>query len=108
MNIKLSTQHLRCRLDERDVARLLAGSPILFQCNALRSLCFEIQLQETTPELLSLTQENALVRLSVRKDAFLEFHARLPQRHGLTAEYKDINGEPIRLTLDVDLRKIPS
>lgn len=102
MRVQLKNQALRLRIDEPELARLLAGDSV---DNATHWPDGTVSHQR-----VRLAEEHAWQRdqngwcLRLAESAVQQLAARLPSREGLEFELAVPGGEPLHVLFDVDVR----
>ncbi len=102
MNLKLSPGALRVRINQTDVSLLCQRSTLTFDSGL--SFLFKLILVDLTSEDLTLSFEQNIPILSVSRALFLKLLERLPSKKGIETTYQDFNGNPYKLSLEVDVR----
>jgi hypothetical protein len=104
MRLQLEGQHLRVRIDEEELARLLAGAPVHAQTRfgdafALRA---RLRLGEVAqPQWAGAVDD---WQLTLPAADVREFASRLPTREGLHYQLAVREGDALDLLFDVDVR----
>lgn len=102
MKIQLQDQSLRLRIDEAELAQLLAGTPVGNQTHWPDG---QVEHQQLVLGDSDGWQRNGDGwRVSLNDSEVRAFAARLPSRDGLSLTLPVPGGEPLQLLFDVDVR----
>jgi hypothetical protein len=105
MKLQIDGPHLRVRIDEDELARLLAGEAVRSSTQMAQAfvLSCELALQEAPEASLQGSADAWQIRLPA--DAVRELAGRLPSRDGLQFELPTApQAAPLTLLFDVDVR----
>jgi hypothetical protein len=102
MRVQLEGQTLRLRIDEAELAQLLAGTAVE-NCTRLPDGRIEIQRLRLAA-LLGWRRDDAVWHIDVPESDVRALSARLPSREGLHFDLPRPHGEMLQLLLDVDVR----
>lgn len=105
MKLQIQAQHLRVRVDEDELAQLLAGEPVMEVTlfGDAFALMYRLRLASLTQPVLSGSADAWIIALP---DADVREHAaRLPTREGLRFQLSTgTDSDPLELLFDVDVR----
>lgn len=101
MKLQLQPGSLRVRIDEAELAALLAGNPLQLQIGFGSEVLVSLTL--TLAEQLSLVP-GAGWHLSLPESLLRDYVATLPRRDALTFALPVPGDEPLRLDFEVDVR----
>lgn len=102
MKIQFRQQSLRLRVDEDELARLLAGETVTDTLRLGDGAGWSLALRlNAGAAVISATAGDCQVALPI--DAVRELQARLPSREGICFE-SSTGSDSVRLQLDVDVR----
>ncbi|KRG43958.1 hypothetical protein ARC78_06445 [Stenotrophomonas pictorum JCM 9942] len=103
MKVQIHRQSIRLRIDEAELARLLAGQRVENHTRLAAERCWSQTLRLVPSGEVLITGDTAILQISLPRDAVLALQARLPCRDGLSFDVA-AGGEPLQLRLDVDIR----
>lgn len=107
MNIKLSKNELRFRINHDDLKLLLIGENILLEMAIFpnRPLSFILSATDEIKKNLQLTSSESTFKLLILRQALLALQRRLPSKDGIQENTLDYEGKALRLVIEVDLKK---
>lgn len=103
MKIQIQQQSVRIRVDEAELARLLAGEPVGNHTVLGDGLTWSQQLRLGTSQTPRLDGQGQHLRVLLPHAAVLEYSQRLPCREGLAFALAT-GSVPLQLQFDVDVR----
>ena len=104
MRLQLDGQHVRVRIDEEELARLLAGDSVVAHTRFgdAFTLRASLRLAEiTTPDLIGKVDD---WQLTMPIGDVRELASRLPTREGMQYQLPVTGGDPLDILFDVDVR----
>lgn len=105
MKLQIEGQHLRVRIDEDELARLLAGQAIETTTQFADVFAIEYSLALTPADTAKLSGSPAAWRLAIPAVQVREHAARLPTREGLQFALPcEREEDSLQLLFDVDVR----
>ena len=105
MKLQIEGQHLRVRIDEDELARLLAGESIYAHTRFAEAFAMGFELQLVDAEAAKLTGQAEAWNIALPEAAVREHASRLPTRDGLRFLLPGHSTEDaITLLFDVDVR----
>ena len=105
MKLQIEAQKLRVRVDEAELARLLAGAPVESHTRFAAAFRMQVALILTPQADASLDGQPQAWRIALPLDAVRTHAASLPSRDGLHFTLAGAAGEPpLELLFDVDVR----
>ena len=105
MKLQIEAQKLRVRVDEQELARLLAGAPVESHTRFAAAFCMQVTLTLTPQADASLDGQLQAWLIGLPLAAVREHAASLPNREGLHFTLAGARGEPpLELRFDVDGR----
>ncbi|HDS1581511.1 hypothetical protein [uncultured Stenotrophomonas sp.] len=104
MKVQLQDQSVRLRLDEAELARLLAGESVENMTRFGGAEGWGLAVSLHGGEQPVLLDGGTFCRLVLPRDAVLSLSARLPCRDGLSFELALEEGGLLQLQFDVDVR----
>lgn len=102
MKVQLQTGSMRLRIDESELADLLAGNPLALRCAVAATPLFALRLTLSDRLQLQLTPA-AGWQLTLPTAALRDYATTLPRRDALVLELGD-GAAPLRIDLEVDVR----
>lgn len=105
MKLQIEGQHLRVRIDEEELARLLAGHPVETVTQFADVFAIRYSLELISADTANLSGSPAAWRIAVPSAQVREHAAKLPTREGLQFALPGAHEEDsLRLLFDVDVR----
>ena len=105
MKLQIEAQKLRVRVNEQELARLLAGAPVESHTGFAAAFCMQVTLALTPQADASLSGQPQAWLIGLPLAAVREHAASLPNREGLHFTLAGALGEPpLELLFDVDVR----
>lgn len=105
VKLQIENQHLRLRIDESELATLLAGDRIETQTHFAQAFCVAFTLRLTPAAAASVAGQPDRWNIDVPRAAVCAHAERLPTREGLRFLLPtNGDGEPLTLLFDVDVR----
>lgn len=105
MKLQIENQHLRLRIDEAELARLLAGQCVTTQTCFAQAFSVTFALRLTQAESANVGGHADAWSIEIPHAAVSAHAGRLPTREGLRFVLPTVgDGEPLALLFDVDVR----
>ena len=105
MKLQIEAQKLRVRVDEEELARLLAGAPVESRTRFAAAFRMQVTLTLTPQADASLSGQPQAWLIGLPLAAVRGHAASLPNREGLQFTLASAVGElPLQLLFDVDVR----
>ena len=105
MKLQIEGQHLRVRIDEDELARLLAGDAIYAHTRFADAFAMRFELQLVDAEAAKLTGQAEACSIALPEAAVRDHAGRLPTRDGLRFVLPGRStGDELTLLFDVDVR----
>lgn len=105
MKLQIEKQHLRVRIDEDELARLLAGAPVTACTQFANAFALQCELALGGSDLAAVSGQPEAWQIVLPGDAVRELASRLPTREGLRFELAgSAEAVPLTLLFDVDVR----
>lgn len=103
MKIQFEQQQLRIRIDEAEFARLLDRQPVT-STSRLPGVTLTLALQPVGDDAIAMHGDAGQLTVLLPIAALLAYQQRLPCRDGLAATQTLVDGTPLELALEVDVR----
>lgn len=103
MKVQIQSQSVRLRIDENELAELLAGQWVASRTNLGALGGFACALQLHAGDHAQLDGSVAALRFALPREDVLALQRRLPCRDGLSYEFP-LQPQPLHLQFDVDVR----
>jgi len=103
MKVQIQSQSVRLRIDENELAELLAGQWVASRTNLGTLGGFACALQLHAGDQAQLDGSVAALRFALPREDVLALQRRLPCRDGLSYELP-LQPQPLHLQFDVDVR----
>jgi len=105
MKLQIDDQHLRVRINEDELAQLLAGASVTSRTQFADAFALQCQLSLGALGVASLTGPPAAWQILLPEDAVRDLASRLPARDGLRFELGGPSeSDTLTLLFDVDVR----
>jgi hypothetical protein len=105
VKLQIDKQHLRVRIDEDELAQLLAGASVTARTQFADAFALQCVLSLGSPAVATLTGQPAAWQIVLPGDAVRELVRRLPSRDGLRFELgASAESDTLTLLFDVDVR----
>lgn len=105
MKLQIEAQHLRVRIDESELAQLLAGDAIHARTHFAGAFAIHFELSLAAAEAANLAGPAEVWKISLPEAAVRDHASRLPTREGLRFVLSDGGAEAeLTLLFDVDVR----
>lgn len=104
MKLQIGGQRLRLRIDEDELRQLLDGGSVGSSTRLGAGLVFAASLQLHDGARPGLHADAAHWRLRLPRAALLDYVARLPCREGCDFSLAVDDGDPLRVSVEVDVR----
>jgi hypothetical protein len=106
MKLQIDDQQLRVRINEDELAQLLAGAPVTARTQFAAAFAVQCQLAlGAIDAIASLTGQPACWQILLPEDAVRNLASRLPTRDGLRFELRgSAESDSLMLLFDVDVR----
>ena len=104
MKLQIEGQSLRVRIGEDELARLLAGQPLVSHTRFTRNLALSCTLRALASEAPRFSGQPDAWVIDLPETTVRAHAATLPSRDGLTFTLESGEGEPLELLFDVDVR----
>ncbi|HUW54349.1 MAG TPA: hypothetical protein VMV99_13125 [Rhodanobacter sp.] len=105
MKLQIDNQHLRVRINEDELAQLLAGTAVTLRTRQAEVFALQCELSLVSQAKASLTGQAEAWRIHLPQDAVRELAGRLPTRDGLRFELGGTSdADALSLLFDVDVR----
>lgn len=105
MKLQIEAQKLRVRVNEQELARLLAGAPVESHTRFAAAFCMQVTLTLTPQADASLSGQPQAWLIALPLAAVREHTASLPSREGLHFTLAGaVDEPPLELLFDVDVR----
>lgn len=105
MKLQIDNQHLRVRINEHELAQLLAGTPVTSCTQFADAFAQQCELSLGALDVASVTGESAAWRIQLPAGAVRDLAGRLPTRDGLSFVLGGaVESATLTLQFDVDVR----
>lgn len=105
MKLQIDDQHLRVRINEDELAHLLAGASVTARTQFADAFAVQCRLSLGALEVASLTGQPAAWQIRLPQGAVRDLASRLPSREGLRFELGGpAETNTLTLLFDVDVR----
>ncbi len=104
MKLQIEGQSLRVRINEDELARLLAGEPVVAKTSFATAFAVSCTLSLGTGDAVRFGGQADAWRVDIPADAVRDHAARLPTREGLSFVLPGAEGDALELLFDVDVR----
>jgi hypothetical protein len=104
MKIQLDGQRLRLRIDEDELARLIGGEAVDAATALSPQVAMRWHLLLCDIGAPGLLADPGVLRVRLPREDFTAFANARPRRDGLRFDWNDTGMEPLRVTVDIDVR----